>query len=124
MLSSANTRRTVYGRVSRKKLNQLLKAYDFPDPIQTAGGRNLTTTSLQQLFALNSDFFASLAAKLVASVRDETDDASRIRILYRKVLSRDAGEGEVTLALNYLKQGTFEQYAQLLLATNEEIFWP
>ena len=120
----ANVRRTIYGRVSRKKLNYLLKTYDFPDPIQTAAVRNLTTTSLQQLFALNSEFFAVFAEKLAASVEGEADDAARIRILYRKILSRDASPGEVSLALNYLKQGTLGQYAQVLLATNEEIFWP
>ena len=120
----ANVRRTVYGHLSRKKLNPLLKTYDFPDPIQTAGGRILTTTSLQQLFALNSDFFQSLASKLAASVAGETDDTARVRILYRKILSRDPSAGEIGLALDYLKQGTMSLYAQVLLATNEEIFWP
>jgi hypothetical protein len=27
------------------------------------------------------------------------------------------------LALGYLAQGTMEQYAQVLLSSNEEIFW-
>ena len=44
-----NYRRTVYARVSRARLNNLFKQYDYPDPIQTASGRDLTTTSLQQL---------------------------------------------------------------------------
>ena len=120
----ANVKRTVYGHVSRKALNSLLKTYDFPDPVQTASGRILTTTSLQQLFALNSSFFTTMAATLEKSVAGEADDSARIRTLYRKILSRDASDGEVVLGLEYLKQGTMAQYAQVLLATNEEIFWP
>jgi hypothetical protein len=45
--SPRNMRRTVYGRVSRGRLSPLLRNYDFPDPMQTAGGRELTTTPLR-----------------------------------------------------------------------------
>ena len=31
---------------------------------------------------------------------------------------------ELELAMSYLTGGTLEQYAQALLSTNEEIFWP
>ena len=31
---------------------------------------------------------------------------------------------ELDLAQSYLTQGTVEQYAKVLLSTNEEIFWP
>ncbi len=58
--------------------------------------------------------------------------------LYRKVLARDPSPEEIALALDYLKNGaselslerygpserSLEQYAQVLLSTNEEIFWP
>jgi hypothetical protein len=49
--------------------------------------------------------------------------------MYRRTLQRDPTPKEVDLALSYLsptaeKHGSLEQYAQALLATNEEIFWP
>ena len=51
-------------------------------------------------------------------------EKAKVRALYRKVLSRDPSAKEMDLALGYLAQGTMEQYAQVLLSTNEEIFWP
>ncbi len=122
--NAANTRRTVYGRVSRGRINNLLRQYDFPDPIQTAGGRDLTTTSLQQLFLMNSPFIHGLAADLAASVAGETDSGGKITGLYRRVLARNPNAKELDLAVTYLNHGTLEQYAQILLSTNEEIFWP
>jgi Protein of unknown function (DUF1553) len=118
------TRRSVYGRISRSRLSNLLRLYDFPDPAQTSPGRDLTTTSLQQLFVMNSAFMYRQAAKLAKALEPEPDNAARIRGLYRKVLARDPGSKEMDLALSYLNQGTMEQYAQVLLSTNEEIFWP
>ncbi|MDQ6705689.1 MAG: DUF1553 domain-containing protein, partial [Acidobacteriota bacterium] len=122
--SQGGTRRTVYGRVSRGRMSNLLRLYDFPDPTQTSPGRDLTTTSLQQLFVMNSSFMHEQAAALAKAVDKEPDDAAKVRSLYRKVLARDPGSKELNLALSYLARGTLEQYAHVLLSTNEEIFWP
>jgi Protein of unknown function (DUF1553) len=118
------TRRSVYGRISRSRLSNLLRLYDFPDPTQTSPGRDLTTTSLQQLFVMNSAFMQRQAVKLAKAVEPEPNNAAGIRALYRKVLARDPAAKEMDLAVSYLNQGTMEQYAQVLLSTNEEIFWP
>jgi hypothetical protein len=121
---AGNARRTVYARVSRGRLSDLLRIYDFPDPTQTSSDRDATTTSLQQLFIMNSPFLHNEAGILAKSVASEQDDAAKIRRLYQKVLSRDPSAKELDLALSYLTKGTVEQYAQILLSVNEEIFWP
>jgi hypothetical protein len=125
---ASSVRRTVYGRVSRVRLSNLLKLYDFPDPAQTSPGRDLTTTSLQQLFVMNSAFIQGQSAALVKAVQSEPDQAAKVRALYRRILSRDPSQKELALAADYLKDGTtpeqWAQYTQALLATNEEIFWP
>ena len=121
---AAMVRRTIYGRVSRSRLNSLLKNYDFPDPMQTAGNRDSTTTSLQQLFVMNSGFLHDEAASLVESVKDRTENSDKLRTIYQKVLSRNPSPKELYLGLSYLATGTLDQYAQVLLSTNEEIFWP
>src|SRR5206468_12080163 len=100
------------------------KLYDFPDPTQTSPGRDLTTTSLQQLFIMNSAFMHNQAAALAKAVEEEPGDAEKMRSLYRRILARDPSPHELDLAMSYLAQGTVEQYAQVLLSTNEEIFWP
>ncbi len=120
----ASVRRTVYGRVSRSRLSNLLKLYDFPDPMMTSPGRDLTTTSLQQLFVLNSQFMREQSAAVAKVATAQLDDAAQIALLYHRILARDPSSNELTLAANYLKLGTLEQYAQVLFATNEEILWP
>ena len=122
VVEADNVRRTVYARVSRGRLSDLLRIYDFPDPTQTSSERDVTTTSLQQLFIMNSPFMHAEAGILAKSLQG--DDAEKIRELYRKVLSRDPSAKELDLAQSYLAKGTIEQYAQILLSVNEEIFWP
>jgi hypothetical protein len=117
-------RRTIYGTVSRARLNSTLKLYDFPDATQTSPARDLTITPLQQLYVMNGKFVREQADALAKSIATEQNDAAKIRALYRKILARDPNATEIDLALSYLKQGTMVEYAQVLLATNEEIFWP
>ena len=54
-------RRTIYGRVSRGRMPQLMHLYDFPDATQSAPNRDVTTTTLQQIFVMNSEFVQNLA---------------------------------------------------------------
>jgi hypothetical protein len=120
-----NHRRTVYGRVSRGKLNTVLALYDFPDPTMTAPQRDLTTSPLQQLFVMNSPFMKERAEDLVKVVDKDTDDADKIRDMYRHVLDREPSPKELDYALTYIGGGAkLAEYAQALLATNEVIFWP
>lgn len=124
-LSDENfSRRTIYGRVSRSNTNMLLKLYDFPDANQTSPGRDLTTTSLQQLFVMNSAFMHRLGLALADAVRGDETYELKVRNLYRRVLSRDPSAEELAEGRKYLTQGTVERFAEILLSTNEEIFWP
>jgi len=112
-----NHHRTVYGSVSRGRLNSVLEVYDFPDPMMTAPARTLTTSPLQQLFVMNSPFMQERAADLV-------NVQSKIREMYNRALDRQPTPKELDLALSYMNNGTLQDYAQALLATNEVIFWP
>jgi hypothetical protein len=121
---SSNVRRTVYARISRGRVNNLLQQYGFPEATMHSPGRETVTTPLQQLFVLNSPFMRDQAAALVARVAKEPDDTARVRAIYRNVFARDASERELDLATRYLATGTMTDYAQALLCTNEVIFWP
>lgn len=122
--ASKSVRRTIYGRVSRGQLSKLFRLYDFPDATQTAPSRDLTTSSLQQLFIMNSAFVKEGAAALTASVQQGEDNQAKVRELFRKVLARDPSPKELDMALSYLASGTLEEYAHVLLSSNELIFWP
>jgi hypothetical protein len=122
--AAENHFRTVYGRVTRGRLNTVLALFDFPDPMMTAPRRELTTSPLQQLFVLNSPFMEERASDLVKRVDSDADMSSKIRDLYRDALSRNPSPSEIDRALSYLDKGTLTQFAQALLASNEVIFWP
>src|SRR5262249_16642251 len=49
-LTPFNNRRTVYGRVSRYKLDEYLQLFDFPSPNLSSEKRFATTVPLQRLF--------------------------------------------------------------------------
>jgi hypothetical protein len=126
----ANMRRTVYARVSRLQLNDLLMQYDYPDANVHAEKRSTTVTPTQKLFVLNSPFALgqakALAAKLTAD--DKATDKQRIEQAYQLLFARAPQREEVKLALSFLaspSQGglsKWEQYAQMLLASNEMLY--
>jgi len=126
--ASGNHRRTLYARISRARMNDLLRIYDFPTPMQHSPSRIDTMTPLQQLFVLNSPFIGTLAEDLAKSAAAETG-ADQIKDLYRKILARDPSPAEIDSALTYLSKNAgpdskLPRFTQALLATNEEIFWP
>ncbi|HYT93955.1 MAG TPA: PSD1 and planctomycete cytochrome C domain-containing protein [Gemmataceae bacterium] len=126
-----NRRRTLYGMVSRHELNSLLRLFDFPDPNITSGGRTVTTVPLQQLFVLNSEFMVQNAKALAARLATTgPEDDARIRAAFLLLYGRPATEREVQLGVGFLSAGSapqgglsrWEQYAQVLLATNEFLY--
>ena len=128
--SSDNHRRTLYAKISRHKLDGLLRQFDFPDPNLTADKRTISTVPLQGLFVLNSEFMAkraeALASRLTRDVK-ESDDA-RIRRAFLLLYGRPAGKDEVAMGVEFLKGTTgaglsaWAQYAQVLLGANEFLF--
>ena len=128
-------RRTLYGAISRHNLDGMLRLFDFPDPNITSARRTLTTVPLQQLFVLNSDFMSrrsqQLAARLARELPD--DESARIRRAYLLLYGRTARDDEVQWGLEFLRPpadeapasasgsrlSRWEQYAQVLLASNE-----
>ena len=117
-------RRSIYGRISRARMPQLMQLYDFPEATQSAPGREITITTLQQIFLMNSAFVQNLAEAAAKTAASASGEAEQVGLLYRRILARDPTAAEMKSALEYLQKGTLQRYAQVLLATNEEIFLP
>ena len=120
-----NVRRSVYSKVSRLELNSMLQMFDFPNPSVHAASRSETTTPLQKLFVLNSEFMIRRAERLVARLQREfsKDDAGKIARAYELVFSRPASSEELGLAKKFLKSDQdWVSFAQVLLASNEMLF--
>ncbi|MFM7057544.1 MAG: PSD1 and planctomycete cytochrome C domain-containing protein [Planctomycetota bacterium] len=125
----AQTRRTVYSRISRLDLNRYLLLYDFPDPNVTTEKRSETITPLQKLFVMNSAFMVSqaeaLELRLLQAVpgADEALVPQRIDWAWRNLFGRPASAEELRLSEEFLQQADpqsrWRQYAHVLLASNE-----
>ncbi len=124
-----NVRRTIYAKISRHELDNLLRLFDFPDANITSAKRSQTTVPQQQLFILNSPAMVALAEAFAARVHQESndDDASRIRRAFLLAYSRPVTERELEIGLAFLsgepdeqdKLSRWAQYAQALLGANE-----
>ncbi|MBV9549837.1 MAG: PSD1 domain-containing protein [Alphaproteobacteria bacterium] len=121
-------RRAIYGRVSRARSAQMEALFDFPAPVQTAPNRDVTTSTLQQVYLMNSPFVQNLAEGAVKAATAKTpakrDQPQQVAALYRQILARNPTPAETSAALAYLQKGSLPRFAQILLMNNEEIFVP
>jgi hypothetical protein len=109
-LTPLASRRTIYGRVSRYKLDEFLQLFDFPSPSQSAEQRFATNVPLQRLFLMNSDFMQQHAERLAERVADEADDESRIKKVYGLLFGRAPTADELKAGLAFLQAEAFKQY--------------
>jgi mono/diheme cytochrome c family protein len=106
------TRRTVYGKVSRFRLDDYLQLFDFPSPNLSAEKRFATTVPLQRLFFMNSDFVQQQAEHLAERVAAEPDNTARIQKAYRLVFGRGATPEEVKIGIEYLRAEPMKEYEE------------
>lgn len=129
----ADRRRTVYGLVDRQNLPALFRAFDFAIPDQCVERRSRTTVAQQALFAMNSPFVMEQARALaeLSGTEAGADPVRRVDALSRRVLGRSATPRETGQALRFIaeaaadptaRQAPWEQFAQVLLASNELVF--
>src|SRR5262245_43685811 len=120
-----NHRRTLYGTVKRRELNDLLRLHDVPDATTHSPGRIPTTTPLQQLYLLNSPFVQQQSSALARRLQTEWpgDVEGRIRRVYALLFGRLPTAGEVRLGREFLTgESSWSAYCQALLGSNEFLF--
>ena len=128
LTDAANRRRTLYGVVKRHDLTDLLRLYDFPDPLIHSAARIPTTTPLQQLYTLNGPLLREQAIALAQrlAVDEPAGGATRVRRAYDLLFNREPTERELKLALAFLGEkpdaDTWSRYAHVLLSSNEFLF--
>jgi len=124
--SMTNARRTLYGHVRRREVSDLLRLFDFPDPLTHSPTRIPTITPLQQLYVLNSRFVIERSEALIARLdREGIDDVQeRIRQLHRWLYQREPTEREFARIQEFVQDAPdrWQLLAQTLLASNEFYF--
>jgi len=105
-------RRTLYGKVSRYKMDEYLQLFDFPSPNLTSEKRFTTTVPLQRLFFMNSEFVQQQAEHLARRLDSEPDNAARVQKAYQILFGRPALEEEVQAAIEYLRAEPMKEYEE------------
>ena len=102
---SGYAHRGVYVPLVRSKLPPMYEVFDFPDPSEARGRRDVTTVAPQALYFMNSPFIskhAGFAAKRVMETK--ADDVSRVRFAYRIALGREPDADESQRGASFVAQ--------------------
>ncbi|MBL8808911.1 MAG: PSD1 domain-containing protein [Planctomycetaceae bacterium] len=128
-----NLRRTLYVIVAREELHPILRMHDFPEASSHSPRREPTTTPLQQLFMLNSQWMESHSARLAEQL-SSLDRRQGIDRAYSLLYARHPDEQEIAVGLEFLAAGDipggdssspesvskrWADYVQALLSLNE-----
>jgi mono/diheme cytochrome c family protein len=123
--------RSVYLPVFRSKLPGMFTVFDFAEPDQVNGVRDVTTVAPQALFMLNNSFVIDAAKRAAERIlaQDVTDDRARIRYAYAYTLGRYPTDTEMDRSLAFLAQGSepkssWTELTQALYASAEFRYIP
>jgi hypothetical protein len=119
-LTPQSTRRTLYGKVSRYKLDDYLQLFDFPSANISAEQRYTTNVPLQRLFFMNSDFVQQQAELLAQKLEGEPTREARIQKAYRLIFGRAATPEEIKLGLEYVRSEPMKEYEDRKKADEEK----
>ena len=121
-------RRTLYGKIDRLDMPNLLRAFDIPTPDATSPQRDTTTVAAQSLFLMNGPWTRRAAAKLLErpKARDQSDASLKLDEVYRIVFARPPSDTERELALQFIGDAptdeVWTELVQALLMSNEFAF--
>ena len=98
--------RSVYLPVFRSKLPGMFTVFDFAEPDQVNGQRDVTTVPPQALFLLNNPFVVDVAKRAADRILEQNlpDEKTRVRFAYAYSLCRYPTEAETERALTFLNE--------------------
>lgn len=135
-------RRTLYGLIDRQNLPNVFRTFDFASPDTHAPMRFTTVVPQQALYMMNSPFVVEMARSLAGqfATADGVDAIKRVTRLYERLFARRPADGELQIALAFLKQeeslepstpaatsdpnklSPWERYVQAVLLSNEFMY--
>lgn len=119
-------RRMIYQERMRRVDDQMFTAFDFPDCGQVRAKRPTSTTPLQALNLLNSEFVVQQAALIAERARSagSATDGQAVTRCFRLLLGRTPSEDELDACLRMTHQHDLALVCRALINSNEFVFLP
>jgi hypothetical protein len=117
-------RRMVYGTVVRQRPDGVFGVFDCPDGGQIAPKRNRSTTPLQALNLLNSDFMLQQSGFFAGRLEKETGKSpeAQARRAFALAFQREPDRVEVKAAMRLIQEQGLTVFCRALLNANEFVF--
>ncbi len=112
-------RRMVYQNKPRVELDTLFGAFDCPDAGQIAPRRTSSTTPLQALNLLNSEFLVDQANAFAERLRCESDPAIQVKLAFLLAFGRAPSPEENAAALHLITAHGLPVFCRALYNANE-----
>jgi hypothetical protein len=120
-------RRMIYQERMRRVDDRIFTAFDFPDCGQVRAKRPVSTTPLQALNLMNSDFVVSQAALLAERAQKEAGNKGLVAVVRRcfsLLLARQPAAVELKACLQVAKDRGLPIVCRALINSNEFAFLP
>ena len=111
----------IYQERMRRVDDKMFTAFDFPDCGQVRPQRPISTTPLQALNLLNSDFIMEQSDRLAVRVMDESGDDPEVAIgrCFELLLGRRVEAAELQACLELAESHGMTMVCRALLNSNE-----
>jgi hypothetical protein len=119
-------RRMLYQERMRRVDDQIFTAFDFPDCGQIRAKRPVSTTPLQALNLMNSDFVVEQAALLASRAQQDSKKSTEatVRRCFQLLLTRDPSIDELQACVTVADKAGLEVVCRSLINSNEFAFLP
>ncbi len=121
-------RRMLYQERMRRVDDRMFTAFDFPDCGQVRAKRPISTTPLQALNLMNSDFIVEQSRLIAERTESDSDDSEkmdqRIARCFQLILGRNPSQSELTVAKEISVEHGLHLVCRGLLNSNEFAFLP
>lgn len=118
-------RRMLYQERMRRVDDKMFTAFDFPDCGQVRGKRPVSTTPLQALNLMNSDFVVEQAKFIAERASQESGNLNAaVRRVFALLLTRQPDRDELAAAVEIAKDRGLHVVCRSLMNSNEFAFLP
>ena len=123
---SETWRRMIYQERMRRVDDQMFTAFDFPDCGQVRAKRPVSTTPLQALNLMNSDFVIGQSMLIAERARQDASDHPEIAIqrCFELLLGRPPTVNEQASCLDLVKESELQLVCRAIINSNEFAFLP